>query len=227
MFPILCCYGFSMCVCKSVCVSHAFPFFSPFVCLPGYFVKKEKEGVELNGWGGGEDLGRNEGGETMIRIYCMKKSIFLVFGHSVPSCLSWGHCCWGAWPALPVGSWCQQLRSTQSHHRSSSKSWISTLVSLTASCVVFCLLAGSVIPGELQEAGVKRAVFPHPLTRPLLPAHLDHISCIPGWPSLGPCYSIPVTSSAIMTSRCLHGDNWDHMYWLCLVGSPFVTIKSI
>ena len=86
---------------------------------------------------------------------------------------------------------------------------------------------GPVTPGELQEAGVKGAVFPHPLTRPLLPAHLDHVACIPGWPSPGSCYSIPVTSSAIMTSRCLHGDNWDHMYWLCLVGSPFVTIKSI
>lgn len=97
---------------------------------------------------------------------------------------------------------------------------------------LFCVLSsacalGPVTPGELQEAGVKGAVFPHPLTRPLLPAHLDHVACIPGWPSPGSCYSIPVTSSAIMTSRCLHGDNWDHMYWLCLVGSPFVTIKSI
>lgn len=32
-----------------------------------------KEGVELDGRGGGEDLGRDKGGETMIRLYYVKR----------------------------------------------------------------------------------------------------------------------------------------------------------
>lgn len=32
--------------------------------------------MELDGWGGGEDQG-DEGGETMITIYCIKKKYVL------------------------------------------------------------------------------------------------------------------------------------------------------
>jgi hypothetical protein len=32
--------------------------------------------MELDGWGVGKDLGGDEEGETMIRIYCMKKIDF-------------------------------------------------------------------------------------------------------------------------------------------------------
>lgn len=33
----------------------------------------EKQGVELGKWGGGEDLGEDKGGGTVIRIYCIEK----------------------------------------------------------------------------------------------------------------------------------------------------------
>ena len=40
-----------------------------FFYLPVCFLKREKEGMELDGWGGKENLGGDEGGET---IYFMK-----------------------------------------------------------------------------------------------------------------------------------------------------------
>jgi hypothetical protein len=33
---------------------------------------REGGSLELERWGGGEDLGRDEGGETWIKICCMK-----------------------------------------------------------------------------------------------------------------------------------------------------------
>lgn len=61
-----------------------FLFFLFCVCLfySGLFVilltclipkEREKEGVGLEGWRCGKDLGGSEKGETTIRIYCMKK----------------------------------------------------------------------------------------------------------------------------------------------------------
>lgn len=32
--------------------------------------------MELGEWGSGEDLGGHEGGETMIKVHCMKKNYF-------------------------------------------------------------------------------------------------------------------------------------------------------
>ena len=40
-------------------------------------LKKEKEGMELDGWRSWEHLGGDEGGETVIRIYC-KENMFLI-----------------------------------------------------------------------------------------------------------------------------------------------------
>lgn len=60
-----------------VCAPYAFSllfllstlFYSVSVCLFAYLFSKEKEeeGIELDGWGGKEDLGGIEG-ETMIKI---------------------------------------------------------------------------------------------------------------------------------------------------------------
>lgn len=44
------------------------------VCL--YSSKSEKKSVDLDGWGGGEDLGRARGEKTIIRINRTKISIF-------------------------------------------------------------------------------------------------------------------------------------------------------
>lgn len=50
-----------------ICASWTFSLFKFWFvfsfCWPFYFLKREKEGVELGGWGGGEDLGGVEWGE--------------------------------------------------------------------------------------------------------------------------------------------------------------------
>lgn len=46
-----------------------------FICLFSS-TGRERKGTELGGWGGGEDLGVVGGGETVIRIYCIK-NLFL------------------------------------------------------------------------------------------------------------------------------------------------------
>ena len=49
-----------------------------FICfLPVSFPKKERKGMELKNWGGYQDRRGDEGGDTMIRIYCMKKFVFV------------------------------------------------------------------------------------------------------------------------------------------------------
>lgn len=51
--------------------------FFAFLFLIFLFSKEnEKEVGELGGCGGEEELGENGGGETVIRIYCMKNLIF-------------------------------------------------------------------------------------------------------------------------------------------------------
>lgn len=52
-------------------------FYFILVCFYFLFVSKGrgKEGLELDLWGGGEDLGRDKEGEIVIRIYYMKKII--------------------------------------------------------------------------------------------------------------------------------------------------------
>lgn len=68
--------------CVTVYVSWAFSLFfkiSLFVLFySGSFAFHlcSKEGVELDG--GGKDLGGDEGGETVISVYCMKKLTFNV-----------------------------------------------------------------------------------------------------------------------------------------------------
>lgn len=47
-----------------------------FVCLPICFLKKEKEDVELDNWGDAKDLGRDEGEETMIKIFYLRNISF-------------------------------------------------------------------------------------------------------------------------------------------------------
>lgn len=70
-------------VSEYICVSCAFSFFScllvlfysDFLNLLVCFLKRErKKGLELEGWGGWEDLGGDEGRETIhiVSIYCMK-----------------------------------------------------------------------------------------------------------------------------------------------------------
>ncbi|XP_021488721.1 cytochrome c oxidase subunit 8A, mitochondrial-like, partial [Meriones unguiculatus] len=61
------------------------------------------------------------------------------------------------------------------------------------SYLVFCLLPSSWVLSRLESCRKRERrelSSPHPVTRPLLPGHLDHVSCIPGWPSLGSWYSI-------------------------------------
>lgn len=57
-----------MCVC--------FFYFIFFFLNPGfkklYLFSREREGVELVGWGAGEHLRGDGEGETVVRIYCMK-----------------------------------------------------------------------------------------------------------------------------------------------------------
>jgi hypothetical protein len=38
--------------------------------------KRERNGMDLGAWGDGEDLEGSGEEETVIRIYCMKKTIF-------------------------------------------------------------------------------------------------------------------------------------------------------
>jgi hypothetical protein len=60
-----------VCVCVFLMLSHFVLAFYILVCFPFYlpicFLKRENEGMELDGSGGKEDLG-DEGGETIIRI---------------------------------------------------------------------------------------------------------------------------------------------------------------
>lgn len=44
--------------------------------MPVFSIERERKGTELGGWRVGEDLGVIGGGETVIRIYCIKKPIF-------------------------------------------------------------------------------------------------------------------------------------------------------
>lgn len=60
-----------------------FPFFFfNLACLsfllPVCFLKREKMKAKLEGWGERENLGGDEGGETMVRIYCMKIALFSI-----------------------------------------------------------------------------------------------------------------------------------------------------
>jgi len=54
-------------VCVSVCECVC----GVSVCLCVFCLFSKKGGVELDGWEAAKDLG-DEGGETMIRIYCVK-----------------------------------------------------------------------------------------------------------------------------------------------------------
>lgn len=51
-----------MCVSCTFCLSF---FYSVF----HLFLKREKEDMELGGWGGGVDLGEVEGRDTTVRVY--------------------------------------------------------------------------------------------------------------------------------------------------------------
>jgi hypothetical protein len=44
--------------------------FALFTCW--FSKEKERKGMDMDGWEGGEDLGRIGGREPMIRIYCIK-----------------------------------------------------------------------------------------------------------------------------------------------------------
>lgn len=44
--------------------------------MPIYFLMRERKKVGLDVRGGREKLGGIEGGETLTKIYCMKKIIF-------------------------------------------------------------------------------------------------------------------------------------------------------
>jgi hypothetical protein len=37
---------------------------------------RDRKGMDLNGRGGGEELGGSEGGETVIEIYYVRKKIY-------------------------------------------------------------------------------------------------------------------------------------------------------
>ena len=63
------CYCFSSVYLFTLCYSGFYVFL--LACL--FSKDREKEGKKLDIWRGGEDLGGNEGGETIIRIYHMKK----------------------------------------------------------------------------------------------------------------------------------------------------------
>lgn len=79
-------YCFQFCVFMDVCVylyahMHVYVFLAPFIFfnsglfvfyLLTCFLKKEKEGIGLDGWEG-VGPGRDEG-EKLIRIYCMGKA---------------------------------------------------------------------------------------------------------------------------------------------------------
>lgn len=50
-----------------------------WLLLPVFFFSNKRikrNGVDLGGWGCGEDLGKFEAGEVVIRIYCMKRIYF-------------------------------------------------------------------------------------------------------------------------------------------------------
>ena len=66
------CYCFSSVYLFTLCYSGFYVFL--LACL--FSKDREKEGKKLDIWGGGEYLGGNEGGETIIRIYHMKINIF-------------------------------------------------------------------------------------------------------------------------------------------------------
>lgn len=55
-----------MCVC----------FLCFFLVLPICFLKREKKGLWLEERRGGEDLGEDKAGKTMVRLYCINKSYF-------------------------------------------------------------------------------------------------------------------------------------------------------
>lgn len=60
-----------------VCVSPDFPivlFYSGLMFDFLFVFQREREGVEPDVWGGGEDLGGDKGGE-MDQNYCMRKTI--------------------------------------------------------------------------------------------------------------------------------------------------------
>lgn len=100
-----------MCICLSlhVCVSgDSFVCFSPFifsilvfclfVCLFAcLFSKKRNKMWSRDGWGGGEDLGGSEEGETVTRIYCMKRICFQFYKRFQ---MSWQRECWQACPGI-------------------------------------------------------------------------------------------------------------------------------
>lgn len=75
-------YGFAFRVCAYMCFSSFFFFLSAclfcsiLVCL---LVFEKKESIKLRGYEGGEDLGGDEGGKTMVRMNCMKKKYFKKF----------------------------------------------------------------------------------------------------------------------------------------------------
>lgn len=45
-------------------------------CLFCFNKRIKRNGVDLDGWACGEDLGKFEAGEVVIRIYCMKRIYF-------------------------------------------------------------------------------------------------------------------------------------------------------
>lgn len=69
-----------------VCVCVFLILFLCFLCLFyfGWFVllacsfskEREKAGIELGEWGSRNDRGRNERGQIIIRIFCMKNNYF-------------------------------------------------------------------------------------------------------------------------------------------------------
>lgn len=57
-----------------ICLILFFLYF--FIC--SFISLREKEGLELEGWGGEENLEGDEKGETMTRVYCMKITLFSI-----------------------------------------------------------------------------------------------------------------------------------------------------
>lgn len=55
-----------------MCFFYFFSFFLLF-CFSPFSQEREKEDMDLGGWGGGEDLGGVGGRETTIKIYFIKK----------------------------------------------------------------------------------------------------------------------------------------------------------
>lgn len=89
------CYGFwfcvfiSLCVCICICL-YMFPRFYFFSIFFFFSKEWEKEDMGLNGWGGSEDMGKEEGEAALIRMYYMVEVFFSVNGKRV-SCMLGKH----------------------------------------------------------------------------------------------------------------------------------------